>query len=758
MEFSYLDELNEVQREAVVQTEGPVMIVAGPGSGKTRVLTYRIAHLIKAGIADPFNILALTFTNKAAASMRERIEKIAGIEARSLWMGTFHAVFARILRYEADKIGYPSNFTIYDTQDSRNVIKQIVEEQQLNDKLYKANFVHNKISSAKNSLISPHEYLNDPILMNEDASNGRAKLGMVYEMYNRKCFMSGAMDFDDLLVKTYELFDKHPETLYKYQHKFKYVLIDEYQDTNYTQYMIVRRLADAHQNICVVGDDAQSIYSFRGANIQNILNFEKDYPDLKVFKLEQNYRSTKVIVNAANEIIVNNKKQLPKTIWTENNGGDKIKVVKTPSDNEEGRFVADAINEQKMRHHFHNSDFAILYRTNAQSRAFEESLRRLNITYRVYGGISFYQRKEIKDFIAYLKLIVNPKDEEALRRIINYPARGIGQTSMEKLTVMAAEKNIPLWDAMEQVRFADVNMRAQSLIGDFRTMIKSFRVLMETQNAYDISLHVAKSTGILKELHNDKTPEGVSRYENLQELLTGIKEFTDSDVVEAEKTNQDKSLAAYLQDITLLTDADDDKADKDTVSLMTIHSAKGLEFPCVFVVGLEEELFPNAMSLESRDDLEEERRLFYVAITRAKDKLWLCYAATRFRFGNLFYCQPSRFIEEIKEENLHFIGHQSKKDKENFISNNTMEKRTNLIRHTSQPAAHRPAKDFTPDDTSNILSGMEIEHERFGFGKILQVEGGPDNRIALIFFKDLGQKKIMLKFARIRIVQGTVEL
>lgn len=761
--LKFLEELNEIQYNAVTAADGPVMVIAGPGSGKTRVLTYKIAYLMcrEEKPVDAFNILALTFTNKAAKEMRERIEKIVGNEARNLWMGTFHSIFARILRFEAEKLGYPSNFTIYDTEDSKSVVKSIINELGLNDKIYKPSNVYFRISNAKNSLITPKAYMLDAGLVSEDNASGRPRFGEIYAMYAKKCFMSGAMDFDDLLLKTFELLVNHPDVLYKYQHKFRYILVDEYQDTNYAQYMIIKKLADVFQNISVVGDDAQSIYSFRGADIANILNFEKDYPDRRVFKLEQNYRSTKHIVKAANEVITKNKLQLPKEIWTENGEGDKIKVVKTLSDNDEGKWVADAIFETKMRHQEHNSDFVILYRTNAQSRSFEEGLRRASIPYRVYGGISFYQRKEIKDLLAYLKLIVNHNDEEALRRIINYPARGIGKSTLDKATVIASERGISLWNVMEHINEFDFSARAIGPISNFVMMIKSFATMLQQKNAFDVASFVAKQTGLLAELYNDKTVEGVSRYENLQELLNGIKEFSEEDEVEQESDEallNDKSLGSYLQNIMLLTDADNDSPENaDHVKLMTIHAAKGLEFNNVFVVGLEENLFPSMMSVNSRDELEEERRLFYVAITRAKKRLFLTYAVTRYRFGSMTYNEPSRFIEEIDENSLQYIGHNIPAKEERRFSADSNTIVPPMLRKIVPPApAYTPAADFTPDDVNTLQAGMEIEHQKFGIGKIIAVEGSGDNRIATMFFNGIGEKRIMLKYAKVKILNRNV--
>jgi DNA helicase-2/ATP-dependent DNA helicase PcrA len=774
MRSNYLDELNDIQRAAVTNTSGPVMVIAGPGSGKTRVLTYRIAHLIEKGV-DPFRILSLTFTNKAAKEMRERIEHVIGGEARNVWMGTFHSIFARILRQEATKIGYPSNFTIYDSSDSKNVVKQIVKELELNDKLYKPSTVFNRISAAKNNLIGPQKYREDKYLVSDDTQSGRPKIAEIYALYAKKCFQSGAMDFDDLLFKMYELLATHPEVLHKYQHKFNYILVDEYQDTNFAQYLITKRLAAVHENITVVGDDAQSIYSFRGADIQNILNFEKDYPDMRTFKLEQNYRSTTHIVEAANQIIALNKNQLPKTIWTDRQGGDKIKVVKAVSDNEEGRIVADTIFEYQMRLHLRSDDFAILYRTNAQSRSFEEALRRQNIPYKVFGGLSFYQRKEIKDLLAYLKLTVNHNDEEALRRIINYPTRGIGDTTLDRATVLASERGTNLWSILSTIQFQpDFNARAKNLIEEFVMMIKSFATMLQTMNAYDLASHIAKHTGIMKELYTDKTVEGISRYENIQELLNGIKEFSESDEIAEGETVSDRSLGTYLQDIMLLTDTESDKDDTNRVSLMSIHSAKGLEFECVFAVGLEEGLFPNQMSVNSREELEEERRLYYVAVTRAKSHLFLTYALQRYRFGNLIYSEPSRFIEELDEKNLEFIGHKVRRAEPTSGPDTPWERSgTRTTKETPgkslyerpgaaqrqatpnfTPAAHTPSADFKADDPKTIQAGMEVEHEKFGIGKVVSLEGDGNNRIATLFFAGIGQKRIMLKYAKVRIVSG----
>ena len=779
----YLKGLNEPQLEAVTHLKGPLMIVAGAGSGKTKVLTTRIAHLMANGV-DAFNILALTFTNKAAAEMKERIEKILGnTEARNLYVGTFHSVFARILRAEAYRIGYPNNFTIYDTDDSRSVLKTVINELNLDDKHYKPSVVGNRISSAKNALVGPGEYATDYYIQQEDARSNRPAIAQVYAAYAARCFKNGAMDFDDLLLKMYELLKNFPDVLHKYQHKFKYILVDEYQDTNTVQYQITKLLAAVHENICVVGDDAQSIYSFRGATIENILQFQKDYDDVKVVKLEQNYRSTASILNVANEVIKNNKGQIPKNLWTDKSDGEKIKLVRTMTDNEEGKFVADTIQEQKLRNHYYNREFAILYRTNAQSRAFEESLRRMGIAYRIYGGVSFYQRKEVKDILAYLRVIVNPQEEESLKRIINYPVRGIGKTTIEKCVIYANEQNISMWQVL--TRAAEFGFKAGTLeiLQNFVTMIRYFQSLLTDKNAYDVAVQVGKHTNITKELFNDKTTEGLARYENTQELLNSIKEWTESPSNDDGELG-DKTLGSYLQQITLLTDADDDKENNDVVKLMTIHAAKGLEFSCVFVGGIEEMLFPNAMAINTREELEEERRLFYVAITRAKERLWLTYANTRYRFGQLVQNDPSRFMEEMPEQFIDrsFAGGGAKNQGFNsnmgsafermnrggFDSAANAERRYGPppAKHSSSPqkpsylpppvnkvVEHVPAADFTASDTSNLQVGQKVEHQKFGFGDVLKMEGSAHNPIATVKFENNGEKKIMLNYAKLRIVE-----
>jgi DNA helicase II / ATP-dependent DNA helicase PcrA len=770
MRNDFLNELNPVQRQAAETTEGPVMIIAGAGSGKTRVLTYRIANLVCKGV-DPFNILALTFTNKAANEMKNRIGSlISNSEARNLWMGTFHSVFAKILRVEAEKIGFPSNFTIYDTDDSKSLIKTILGELGLDDKIYKPNLVLSRISTAKNNLISAREYNEHAEVLEEDRQSGKAKLGLVYSIYDQRCFKASAMDFDDLLFKTNLLLKKYPEVLYKYQQKFRYILVDEYQDTNFSQYLIVKKLAAMHQNICVVGDDAQSIYAFRGANIQNILNFEKDYPDLKMFKLEQNYRSTKTIVEAANSVIRHNKDQLKKIVWTDNHQGEKIRVLRAGTDNEEGQLIANNIFELKANQQLANSDIAILYRTNAQSRSMEEALRKRNIPYRIYGGLSFYKRKEIKDLLAYLRLTINPKDEESLKRIINYPARGIGKTTMEKIMVTADQQNISLWEVIENIhRYGALGGAAAQKLSDFATMIKSFRHGLHT-NAFDLATHIARSSGLLKELGSDKTPEGVSRQENVLELLNGIQEFVETEP-ESEDEVTERTLDVYMQDIALLTDADeDDKGDNNKVSLMTIHAAKGLEFKAVYVTGIEENLFPSQMALSSRTELEEERRLFYVAITRAEKHLTLSYALMRYKYGNVTHSEPSRFLDEIEpallerpmenqrggalfefeDERLGFGGF-SPRD-----TGSAMIRPKGSGQPQLKPKGSIPLRsirsDFVPDDLSKLNTGMQVEHERFGPGKVIHLEGKPGEKKATILFQTSGQKQLLLKFAKLKII------
>lgn len=750
---NYLELLNPQQRAAVENMNGPMMIVAGAGSGKTRVITYRIAHMINNGV-DPFSILALTFTNKAAAEMRQRINSIVGTDAKNIWMGTFHSIFARILRMEADKIAYPANFTIYDKDDAKSLIKTILKEQNLDEKNYNPNQVLHRISSAKNNLISAKEYNENDQIQAEDYSIGKSKIGYIYSLYSNRCERAGAMDFDDLLFKTNILLRDHPEVLHKYQHKFKYIMVDEYQDTNYSQYLIVKKLAAINENICVVGDDAQSIYAFRGANIQNILNFEKDYPDLKVFKLEENYRSTQNIVQVANSIIKNNQDQIQKNVFSQKEMGEKITLLKAFTDNEEGKLVAESIAQARDNNNLQNKDFAILYRTNSQSRAMEEALRKMNIPYKIYGGLSFYQRKEIKDLISYFRLAVNHLDEEALKRVINYPIRGIGKTSLDKLILLADEQKTSLWEVANHAAQL-IGGKSGNSIEQFAMMIKSFAVVIKNQSAFDAASHIAKQSGLLKELYDDKSVEGLNRYENIQELLNGIKDFTERDDIE------NHSLDVFLQDVALLTgDEKEIDEDKDHVSLMTIHSAKGLEFPHVYVVGLEENLFPSQMSLHSRADLEEERRLFYVAITRAEKKLTLSYAISRYKWGSPISCDPSRFLEEIDSKYLE-VNYLQKplqgnsffdKDTDQYNSISVKPKSISQNTNSAKIFNHVASADFIASNPADIRVGMEVEHQKFGFGKVLEMEGSTGDIKTTIQFNGLGKKQLLLKFAKLRIV------
>ncbi|MFO0478093.1 MAG: ATP-dependent helicase [Bacteroidota bacterium] len=805
----FLKELNAVQRMAAQTTEGPVMIIAGAGSGKTRVLTYRIAHIMTMKV-DAFNILALTFTNKAAREMKARISKIVGDkEAKNLWMGTFHSVFAKILRFESEKLGYPKNFTIYDTDDSKGVIKSILKQLNLDEKVYKPSLVLNRISSAKNSLISPQQYLNNPSNQADDRASNKPLLGQIYLAYQKRNFQSGAMDFDDLLFNTNVLFRDFPDMLLKYQNKFRYILVDEYQDTNFSQYVIVKQLAARFQNICVVGDDAQSIYSFRGANIQNILNFEKDYPDLKTFKLEENYRSTQNIVKAASAVISKNKDQFPKNIFTSNEDGDLIQVVKSNTDNEEGQKVASLIYETHYTQQARFKDFAILYRTNAQSRAFEEALRKLNIPYKIYGGLSFYQRKEIKDVLAYIRLTINHHDDESLKRIINYPTRGIGQTTIDKITIAAIEHDTSMWNVLANLKDFNtgINSSTATRIEEFITSIKTYAMMLPYKDAFECANQIAITSGILKDLYSDKTPEGVSRYENIQELLNGIKDFVDQprspqeeELKEAidnitekpipielfdssEKTSDIKTLDEFMQEISLLTDVDkesEDEQNSDKISMMTIHSSKGLEFPYVHIVGLEENLFPSQMALNSRSELEEERRLFYVAITRAEKKATISFATTRYRFGNIIYCEPSRFIEELdpncidypqqtlsnkfsdnvfvkyRKKSLHDAGNSEDfKSKRNLTTFNEPSHINFAAPKKLIPIAKRMTINNSLTDNSanaNLRIGSVVEHEKFGIGEVTKIEGSFPESKALIVFRDAGEKNLLLKYAKLKTV------
>ncbi len=756
--MSYLDELNASQRAAVEQIDGPLMVIAGAGSGKTRVLTYRIAYLVENGV-DPFNILALTFTNKAAREMTERIGKIIGLsEAKNSTMGTFHSVFSRILRFNADRLGYPSNFTIYDTQDSKNLLKDIIKELNLDDKAYKPSTVLGRISSAKNNLISAEMYAQNEEILFEDKQAKRSEITHIYTRYENRCRKAGAMDFDDLLFQTHVLLRDFPDVLNYYQQKFKFILVDEYQDTNYAQYLIVKKLAALYENICVVGDDAQSIYSFRGANIQNILNFKVDYPDFKLFKLEQNYRSSKNIVEAANSIISKNKDQIQKTVWTDNGEGNKISVIRTLTDNEEGKIIASKIFDLKQSTPISFNDLAILYRTNRQSRAFEEALRKFNIPYKIYGGLSFYQRKEIKDLLAYFRLTTNPHDEEALKRVLNYPKRALGKTTEEKLVIAANKYSVSIWDVLTNPFEypTDFNKGTLEKLGEFTTMIQSFQAQINHVNAFQLAETIAKSSGIVKELlsEKDKGPEEIERYQNIEELLAGIQEFVNSN-----EEDEMKTLADFLLDVALLTDADSDKnEERNHVTMMTIHSSKGLEFPHVFVVGLEENLFPSQMALHSRTDLEEERRLFYVAVTRAKNSCTLSYAASRFTWGQLITSEPSRFIDEIDAKFLHFdtpprgqgrslgMGFSRQVRPISGGLNKPMGVASNL------KSINELKGDQGRELTQKYMVGQNVEHSRFGKGKITKMEGVGSNQKATIFFPHHGIKNLLLQFANLQIL------
>lgn len=736
--------LNEAQRQAVASLEGPHMIIAGAGSGKTRVLTHRLAFIIDQGLADPFDLLALTFTNKAAKEMKERIGKLIGPEARNIWMGTFHSIFARILRKHAEKIGYSNSFTIYDSDDSLNLVKKIVKEMSLDDKKFKPKVIFNQISGAKNALVDPIDYAT-----NYATDTFTQVVANVYERYNKRLFNSNAMDFDDLLVKPIDLFNEYPDILYIYSNKFKFIMVDEFQDTNHAQYVITRKLASTHENLCVVGDDAQSIYSFRGATIANILNFKKDYPDTKVFKLEQNYRSTQTIVEAANNIIANNKNQINKNVFTENPEGESIQVLESASEQDESRLVTDQIRELKMRHNYHHKDFAVLYRTNAQSRAVETELRRAGIVYKVFGGLSFYRRKEIKDVVAYLKLAVNPRDEEAISRVINYPTRGIGQTSFQKLTAAAGNEGTSLWEVLNKVNHYGLGTRLNTSVSGFTEMVQSFIHAARTMNAYEAASLIARQSGILKELHSDKSIESLSRWENVQELLNAAKEFSE------DTDNDAHTLDAFLAEISLFTDQDkEDGEENDYVTLMTIHSAKGLEFPVVFLVGLEEDLFPNSMSMNSRAELEEERRLFYVAVTRAKDILYLSFAKSRYRYGNIQYNEPSRFLKEINPKFLKFrstVRRPQTTTSPSAGTGRTPARNLKPLRSINRgaPANKEP---FVGDDLSKLSKGMRVEHQKFGEGKVLSLEGDSAERKATVFFNKKGQKVLLLKYAKLKIL------
>ena len=786
--MNFLHDLNDAQREAAANVDGPMMVIAGAGSGKTRVLTYRIAHMMTQGV-DPFSILALTFTNKAAREMKDRIGKLVGeSEAKNLWMGTFHSVFARILRIECERINYPRNFTIYDTQDSRSLLKDIIKGMGLDDKVYKPAGVQSRISSAKNNLIDARAYAEHAEIRSEDQQSGRPMLADIYAQYEIRCFRAGAMDFDDLLYKMNVLLRDFPDLLNKYQHRFRYILVDEYQDTNFAQYLIIKQLGAVHENVCVVGDDAQSIYAFRGANIQNILNFKKDYPEAKLFKLEQNYRSTSHIVKAANSVIANNRDQIPKEVWTSNAEGEKIKVFRATSDNDEGRFVANRIFEVRGHDQCQYKDFAILYRTNAQSRSFEESLRKLNVPYRIYGGLSFYQRKEVKDLLAYFRLTVNPNDDESFKRIVNYPARGIGKTSMDKLIAYAAGEEISLWQALhpeDGMPPAPLKGAAWKKLSDFVGMVAAFSAESNQANAHAVGLAIAKRSGLVHALYSDKTPEGVARYENVQELLNALQGFVENPLNE-----EAQSLSDFLIDVALLTDADNEDDDDNKVNLMTVHAAKGLEFKHVHIVGLEEQLFPSQMAMESRAELEEERRLFYVALTRAEVTCTLSYALTRFKWGQVMQGDPSRFLEEIDEDCIVLPQNaptsrgpvdfaQARSQFRQMPTGSAPRSFGRLASKAAPKPPSRPGKwssmkdaaknapaasaaplnpgtepDAKPrtDGPSIITVGDTVMHAKFGKGKVVALEGSAPNEKATVFFPSVGQKQLLLKFAKLEVL------
>ena len=748
--YNYLDELNEVQRQAVEATDGPVMVIAGPGSGKTRVLTYRIAHLINKGVA-PWQILALTFTNKAAREMKARIERVVGHHAQRVWAGTFHSLFARILRVEAHRLGYPNDFTIYDTDDTKSLVSEIVKQMKLDPKVYTSGSIRSRISFAKSNLLPPKAYEANDDLMSQDRMNRIPMFHTIYEKYVVKCLRAGAMDFDDLLLQMFKLLYQNPDGVKeRYQRQFEYVCVDEFQDTNFLQYEILKQFIvyeGSPRNLCIVGDDAQSIYSFRGATIENILQFESDFPDVRTYKLERNYRSTEHIVQAANGVISHNNRQIKKTIWTDRNSVNKIKVIKTITDSEEGKRVADSIIEQKNRHSLENSEIAILYRTNAQSRVFEEHLRRYNIPYRIYGGLSFYQRKEVKDIMAYMRLTVNPKDNEAFKRVINYPRRGFGQKSLSHLIAFADDNEVSIFESIPHV---DLRGKAKTSLMEFMQLIANFRMKAEKSNAYETATYIAKKSGIVDLLKSDGSMEGMARIDNINSLLDGIQEFVDDDVLDGDQSEGDKSLAEYLQNIALITDADEQHDNNDVVSLMSVHAAKGLEYRSIFVVGLEENLFPSYLSLYDPNQLDEERRLFYVAITRAEEFLTLTYANSRYQYGQVRYNDPSRFLEEVPAENVDSII--PLKSKPSFGTPKVLGNFKTLQSKSQLPKID--VTDFVPNDPTEIEEGMTVMHMKFGSGKVLKID---ERNVATIYFEDIfdnPEKRIMLKFAKLQILES----
>jgi DNA helicase-2/ATP-dependent DNA helicase PcrA len=762
---NYLNDLNESQREAVINSEGPSLVIAGAGSGKTRVLTYRIVHVLQKGVPAG-KILALTFTNKAAREMKDRITKITGPEvSRFLWMGTFHSIFAKILRIEGQRLGYKPNFTIYDSSDSKSLIRTIIKEMSLDDNVYKPGVIASRISSAKNNLVTAGMYSGDSSMQEADKSSRMPLMAEIYKTYSIRCFRANAMDFDDLLLNTNILLRDFPDVLAAYQERFKYILVDEYQDTNYAQYLIIKKLAAVHHNICVVGDDAQSIYSFRGARIENILKFEKDYPEYKLFKLEQNYRSTQTIVEAANTIIANNEKQIQKKVFSENEPGEKIRVFQSVTDSEEGFNVASDIFDKKFSHQLQWSDFAILYRTNAQSRIFEETLRRKNIPYKIYGGLSFYDRKEIKDILSYFRMVINPEDEEALKRSVNYPKRGIGDTTIDKIFELSSSLELSAWNILSEAEkyTAQFNQGTITKLKGYVAVINAFRNGAETTDAYTKAREIAMGSGIMRELKEGRSPEEVSRYENMEELLNGIKEFTEA----AQTNGEPEDLGSYMATVSLLTDKDTEKEeDRNTVTLMTMHSAKGLEFKHVYVVGMEDTLFPSPMSSGSARELEEERRLFYVAVTRAEKEVTLSYALNRYKWGNLERSNASRFLNEIDKKFLHYpqtggkpfpkstpLPGQTIREEKPVYNNNGAANNTLKLKPVQRLIPQAPAgtqSDFVPSDPSEFSEGDTVQHERFGTGKIVLIEGKAPNTTATVEFDKEGKKKLLLRFAKLK--------
>ena len=748
---SNINSLNDFQREAALKINGPIIIIAGAGSGKTRVLTFRIAYLISQGI-DPFSILSLTFTNKAAKEMKTRVgELVSESEARNIWMGTFHSVFAKILRIEADKLGFTSSFTIYDTQDSDRLISSIIKEMGLSKDSYKPKQIRNRISTLKNSLITVESYESDFDLKEYDEIAQRPLFGKIYSEYTKRCFKSNSMDFDDLLVKTNELLNKFPETLAKYQDRFRFILVDEYQDTNHSQYLIVKMLADKYQNICVVGDDSQSIYSFRGANINNILNFQKDYDEVEVFKLEQNYRSTKNIVKAANSLINHNKYKLEKTIWTNNEEGEKVIIKKCFSDNDEGKYVAKSILETIRKNHSKFNSFAILYRTNAQSRIIEESFRKNNIPYKIYGGLSFYQRKEIKDVLAYLRLVVNSNDEESLKRIINFPPRGIGNTTIDKLVVASKTYNTSIYDILQyKMDFLKINTGTKSKIFDFVNMIEGFKTMIKNYDAFELVNQITKRIGIVKFYENEGTAEGINRIQNIEELLNGVKNFID----EKNKLNEEVLLVNFLEEVAMATDFEiQDGLEIDSVSLMTVHLSKGLEFPFVYIIGMEENLFPSSMSLDSREGLEEERRLFYVALTRAEKEANLTYTNNRFRWGKIIESEESRFLDELDSS---FVKVDKKSYDEESLSFSNSTLKYNSIKNKFRKLEN--SQTTINEINNNRISEIKkfkintiVIHPIFGKGIIKSIEGEKHDSRAKIYFYEKGEKNLLLKYAKLEV-------